>query len=50
MIGSACGLPTKAVTFHDASPYALWIQKQENPTAMGQAFRKGVDIKSDYGI
>ena len=30
--------------------YDLWVQKQEIPTEMGQAFLKGVDIKSDYGI
>jgi hypothetical protein len=30
--------------------YDLSVQKQENPTVIGQAFRKGVDIKPDYGI
>jgi hypothetical protein len=30
--------------------YDLWVQKQENPTEMGQAFRKGVVIKLNYGI
>jgi hypothetical protein len=30
--------------------YDLWVQKQENPTEMGQAFRKGVVMKLDYGI
>jgi hypothetical protein len=30
--------------------YDLWLQKQENPTEMGQAFRKGVVMKLDYGI
>jgi len=30
--------------------YGLGVQKHESPTEIGQAFLKGVEIRSGYGI